>query len=224
MTARALVPELHLADVAAGSAMLRQTFGFLPDGEGRLRLGTQRLVLAQAEGAVGHGLIDHIALAVDDVEATMAAVRARGGRQDAGVTPDAPLFIPEFWEAGTRYVFFAGPEGARVELCARPGLTRAGLPGHDHIGVACRDFAAMRQFFLTLGLSEIAATVLERPGGNIPVSFLGLGSSVIELYAPPDLTDAARPPGFWRRLILEGADMPGLLAGPEGIEIVRQVV
>jgi hypothetical protein len=24
---------------------------------------------------------------------------------DGGVTPDGPLFIPEFWTAGTRYVF-----------------------------------------------------------------------------------------------------------------------
>ena len=202
--------------------MLRSVFGFQPDGSGRLRLGTQRIVLAEAKGPVGHGLIDHLALAVDDVDVAMAAALARGGRLDAGVTPEGPLLIPEFWEAGTRYVFFGGPEGARVELCARPGLTRAGLPGHDHIGVACRDFGTMRQFFLTLGLSEVASTVLDRPDGKTPVSFLGLGSTVVELYAPPGLPDAQRPPGFWRRLILEGADEVGPLAGPEGIEIYRQ--
>jgi catechol 2,3-dioxygenase-like lactoylglutathione lyase family enzyme len=222
VTARALTPELRLSDVAAGEAMLRTMFGFQADGPDALRLGTQRIVLRSDAGPIGHGLIDHLALAVDDVRAAMAAVQAKGGRFDSAVTPDGPLFIPEFWKEGTRYVFFAGPEGARIELCARPGLARAGLPGHDHIGIAARDFGDMRRFFLDLGLSEVAATVLERPGGNIPVSFLGLGASVVELYAPPGLADAPRPPGFWRRLILEGADEAGPLHGPEGIEILRR--
>lgn len=222
MTARALIPELRLSDVATGGAMMRKMFGFQEDGPDTLRLGTQRIVLGSDAGSMGHGLIDHLALAVDDVGAAMAAVQAKGGQLDSAVTPDGPLFIPEFWKEGTRYVFFAGPEGARIELCARPGLARAGLPGHDHIGIAARDFGDMRRFFLDLGLSEVAATVLERPGGNIPVSFLGLGASVVELYAPPGLADAPRPQGFWRRLILEGADEAGPLHGPEGIEILRR--
>ncbi len=222
MTARALIPELRLADISAGEAMLRDVFGFQPDGPQRLRLGTQRIVLAKAGGPLGHGLIDHVALAVDDTDVAMDAVLRHGGQLDPAVTPKGPLFIPEFWEAGTRYVFFKGPEGARVELCARQGLTRAGLPGHDHIGIACRNFPIMRGFFLALGLSEVFSTVLKRPDGAIPVSFLGLGSSVVELYAPPDLPEGPRPPGRWHRLILEGGDEAGPLHGPEGIEIVRQ--
>jgi catechol 2,3-dioxygenase-like lactoylglutathione lyase family enzyme len=222
VTARALIPELRLGEVAAGAVLLRTLFGFVADGPDGLRLGTQRIALGSDAETKGHGLIDHLALAVDDVESAVAAVQAKGGQLDSAVTPDGPLFIPEFWKEGTRYTFFAGPEGARIELCARPGLARAGLPGHDHIGIAVRDFAEMRRFFLDLGLSEIAATVLERPGGNIPVSFLGLGASVVELYAPPGLAAAPRPPGFWRRLILEGADETGPLHGPEGIEILRR--
>jgi catechol 2,3-dioxygenase-like lactoylglutathione lyase family enzyme len=222
VTARALIPELRLSDVAAGGAMLRAMFGFQADGADTLRLGTQRMVLAADAGPLGHGLIDHLALAVDDVGLAMAAVQAKGGQLDKAVTPDGPLFIPEFWKEGTRYVFFAGPEGARIELCARPGLFRAGLPGHDHIGIAVQDFGEMRRFLLDLGLTEIAATVLKRPGGDVPVSFLGLGDSVVELYAPPGLAAAPRPPGFWRRLILDGAEEAGPLHGPEGIEILRR--
>ena len=127
MTEPRIVPELCLADPAAGAAMLSQVFGFVPVGGGRMQLGSQVIELRHDPAGTGHGVIDHLALAVDDVEGALAGTQARGGRIDAAVTPDGPLFIPEFWEAGTRYVFLEGPEGARIELCARPGTARPRL-------------------------------------------------------------------------------------------------
>jgi catechol 2,3-dioxygenase-like lactoylglutathione lyase family enzyme len=217
----ALIPELCVSDVTGAEALLCEVFGFRSVAPGRLRLGGQVIEIVAADGPAGHGLIDHLALAVVDVDAALQACLARGGLL-AEVTPDGPMFIPEFWTAGVRYVFLDGPDGARLELCARPGVMRPGLPGHDHIGIACRDLPAMRHFFLSLGMEEVAATTLIRPEGEIPVCFLSLGATVVELYTPPGLSQATHVPGFWRRLVLEGGEGSGPLTGPEGLEILRR--
>jgi catechol 2,3-dioxygenase-like lactoylglutathione lyase family enzyme len=209
-----VIPELVLRDPAAGTAMLRHKLGFMPDGP-LLRLGSQRIALRQGASS-GHGPMDHLALAVDAVAPALAEVVTRGGRVDAAVTPDGPVLIPEFWDAGTEYVFVEGPEGARIELCARPGSTRPGLPGHDHIGIACRDLPGMRAFFLDLGLTEVAATVLRRDKGDVAVAFLSTGISLVELYAPPMPPAPADAP-FWRSLMLAG--LTEARQGPEGIAV-----
>jgi catechol 2,3-dioxygenase-like lactoylglutathione lyase family enzyme len=209
-----IVPELVLGDPVAGAAMLGRQLGFQPDGA-LLRLGSQRIALRQGQ-ATGHGPMDHLALAVDAVAPGLAAVVARGGRADAAVSPDGPVLIPEFWDAGTEYIFVEGPEGARIELCARPGSTRPGLPGHDHLGIACRDLAGMRAFFLDLGLTEIAATVLRRASGDVAVAFLSTGVSTVELYAPPLPPEPAAAP-VWRGLMLAG--LTEARQGPEGMMI-----
>lgn len=192
--------------------MLRHQLGFAPDGA-LLRLGSQRIALRQGASS-GHGPMDHLALAVDAVFPSLADVVARGGKVDAAVTPDGPLFIPEFWDAGTEYVFVEGPEGTRIELCARPGSTRPGLPGHDHLGIACRDLPGVRAFFLSLGLIEVAATVLRRATGDVAVAFLSTGVSTVELYAPQVPPEPAAAP-FWRSLMLAG--LTEERQGPEGI-------
>ena len=221
---QAFIPRLHVRDTAAAADQLTQVFGFSPNGgPDRLRLGDQRIELHQDESAAGQGRIDHLALAVDDLDAALAAALARGGMLDGDVTPDGPLFIPEFWTAGTRYVFLKGPEGARIELCARPGATRPGLPGHDHIGIPCSDLPAMAAFFRSLGCADIAATTLIRDGGNVSVAFLGLGTSVIELYCPPDRAAVSvAPRGHWRGLVLVGSGQMDQLEGPEGMVIDRR--
>lgn len=217
MTVARLVPELAVADPASATASLCGVFGFRSGaGEGRLHLGNQQVQLRQSGQPCGHGIIDHLALAVADVDAALAAMRQRGAVLDAAVTPDGPLFIPEFWDSGIRYVFLVGPEGARIELCARPGASGAGLPGHDHVGIACNDLAAMADFFRGLGFHDIASTTLIRAAGNVPVAFLSSGGSMVELYAPPGGTQAAGNP-LWRRLILEGSDRMEDVAGPEGV-------
>ena len=57
------------------------------------------------------GAIDHIALDVDDIEATLAAVKA------AGLTPmnDEIEFLP-FWEKGVRFFKVLGPNHEPVEF------------------------------------------------------------------------------------------------------------
>jgi hypothetical protein len=80
----AVIPELAVTDPDAARAMLAQVFGFVPDG-GMMRLGTQAVAVVTG-GAAGHGAIDHLAIAVPDVDAAAAAMIARGARRDPDVT------------------------------------------------------------------------------------------------------------------------------------------
>jgi len=73
MTAH-FIPRLCLRDPAAAAEQLAQVFGFRADGNpNRLRLGDQIIELHRDAAAAGHGRIDHLALAVDDVDAALAA-------------------------------------------------------------------------------------------------------------------------------------------------------
>ncbi|WRH61714.1 MAG: hypothetical protein RSE12_15245 [Fuscovulum sp.] len=217
-----LIPELAVTDMAAAAAMLRDVFGFSGD-EALLRLGDQAVALVAADSPAGHGRIDHLALAVRDVDAALASLIARGARLEA-TTPNGPREIAEFWGTGVRYVFLQGPEGARIELCARlGGPVRDGLPGHDHLGIPCTDLAATEAFFLGLGFAQMAANDLLRDDGVTRVRFLGLGASIVELYEPPalrgrvaDFAEAA----LWRGIRLEGSALvPGLRQGPDGLRV-----
>jgi len=220
--AQTIIPELAVTDPAAARAMLCATFGFTGAGD-LLTLGTQSIALLQASAAPAHGRIDHLALAVNDVDASLAALTARGARLDS-TTPDGPNEIPEFWEDGVRYVFLRGPEGARIELCARRSAApRDGLPGHDHIGIPCTDIAATAAFFAGLGLAPLAAVTLSREDGDTHVRFLGHGPHVVELYEPPHLrgTTGTNPQtALWHGLRLTGATGPrGALHGPDGLRV-----
>jgi catechol 2,3-dioxygenase-like lactoylglutathione lyase family enzyme len=217
-----LIPELAVTDIAAASSMLRNVFGFSGD-EALLRLGDQAVALVAADSPAGHGKIDHLALSVTDVDAALAAMLARGARLEA-TTPDGPREIAEFWGTGVRYVFLQGPEGARIELCARlGGPVRDGLPGHDHLGIPCTDLAVTEAFFLGLGFVSLAANDLVRGDGVTRVRFLGLGASVVELYEPPALRGRVAgfaEPALWRGIRLEGSALaPGLRQGPEGLRV-----
>ena len=218
----AIIPELAVRDLPAARAMLADVFGFSGNGD-LLTLGSQTLALVPAEGTPGHGKIDHLALAVADVPAALAACRARGARLEA-TTPDGPRQIAEFWDHGVEYVFLQGPEGARLEFCARLDTPAApGLPGHDHIGIPCTDIAATEAFFTDLGLVPVAAVDLYRPDGVTAVRFLRAGASVVELYAPPQLQGAAAPfaeNALWRGLRLTGTALPkGARLGPDGLRL-----
>ena len=76
MTDGALIPQLQTADPAAAERLLVDVFGFAPDGP-CLRLGSQRIALV-AGPQTGHGVIDHLALAVPDVALAAQALTARG--------------------------------------------------------------------------------------------------------------------------------------------------
>ena len=213
-----IIPELAVTDPAAARDMLAAIFGFTVAGD-IATLGTQSVAVVQATGTPSHGRIDHLALAVNDVDASLAALVARGARLEA-TTPDGPRDIAEFWESGVRYVFLTGPEGARIELCARRGAApRDGLPGHDHIGIPCTDIDATASFFRDLGLAPLAAVDLDRPDGITRVRFLGLGASVVELYQPP-APPAVAGNALWRGLRLSGATgAKGERSGPDGLRV-----
>ncbi|WP_210527068.1 VOC family protein [Rubellimicrobium arenae] len=216
---RALIPELVLRDPEAGAAQLEQVFGFRREGD-RMARGSQAVILAQGEPDGRHGRFDHLALSVPDVPAALEECLARGGRLSSA-TPDGPLHIPEFWQAGVDYVFIDGPEGAKVELLARRAPAPPAPWGHDHIGLSCAEFDPMRRFLVDLGLEERSRVTLERPEGPVEVSFLAWGDDVVELYCLPETR--ADPTlnagsGYWRRLRAEGIDGPR--HGPEGIEIL----
>ena len=206
-----LVPELVLRHPEAGIALLQRVFGFERQG-GLLHLGSQAICVTQAEAAGGHGRIDHIALAVPDIDAALLRMTGQGAALDAAVTPDGPQAIPEFWDAGIRYVYVSGPEGARIELCQRNAGAVAGI-GHDHIGIPCTDLAAMQAFFMAQGAAPLAAVDLIRGGATIPVRFLAFAGGVIELYAPPMADRPAQ--GLWSRLRVSGLGAD--LAGPDGL-------
>lgn len=217
-----IIPELRLRDPQAGADMLARVFGFA-QVDGVMVLGTQRIALVQGGDGIGHGGIDHLALAVADVPGALAALQARGAVLE-GTTPEGPGHIAEFWGGGIAYVFLCGPEGARIELASRlPVDGRAGLPGHDHIGIPCSDIAASERFFAGLGFGLLSSVSLSRADGVTEVRFLGAGSSVVELYEPPALRGqgpAYPAESFWQGLRLLGTDLPkGSLTGPDGLRL-----
>lgn len=213
-----IIPELAVTDPAAARAQLQDVFGFTASGD-LMTLGSQSLAVIAATGTPSHGRIDHLALAVNDVDAMLATLLARGARLES-TTPDGPREIPEFWTGGVRYVFLQGPEGARIELCARRDAgARADLPGHDHIGIPCTDIAATEAFFRDAGLSPLAAVDLDRPDGVTKVRFLSLGHSVVELYQPP-APPAVAANALWPGLRLIGAEgAKGKTTAPDGLRV-----
>ncbi|OYU19620.1 MAG: hypothetical protein CFE34_04340 [Rhodobacteraceae bacterium PARR1] len=214
-----IVPELAVQDLAGAEKLLRDVFGFARDGD-LLRLNDQRIALVQADGPRGHGGIDHLALAVNDTDAALAGFLAHGAVLEE-TTPDGPKEIAEFWAHGVRYAFLQGPEGARIELCAKRGTAAAPhRPGHDHIGIPCTDIAASAAFFTDLGAKPVAAFDLIRAEGTIAVRFLSAGQSVIELYAPPghDAASLSAAP-LWRGLRVLGTGRSATLTGPDGLHV-----
>lgn len=227
-----IVPELSVASLPEAVAELAR-FGFRArDTAGtRLERGDQviELVLAGPGPQGRHGVIDHLALKTQDVDAAGRAVLELGGFVDPSVTPDGPLEIAEFWGLGVRYQFFRGPGGARLELCALRGghaAVGAGLAdliqGHDHVGIACRDIAASVGFYQRLGLELVHAVDLERPAGRTEVRFLRRGGQTVELYSAPERRSGLLTlpgQGLWRGLRFEGLGRQGQLSGPDGEQV-----
>jgi len=57
------------------------------------------------------GPIDHIAMDVDDIDAAMANLKAKGIKFET----DEPLFLSTMF-SGVKYAFFRGPDGEHLEL------------------------------------------------------------------------------------------------------------
>jgi catechol 2,3-dioxygenase-like lactoylglutathione lyase family enzyme len=205
-----VIPVLSVPDPDAASQILTGVFGFVPEG-GLLRLGDQAVAVV-AGPALGHGCIDHLALAVPDLAIAARAMEDRGARPDPEVTPDGPVEIAEFW-GGVRYLFLQGPGGARFEFIETPSAPHG--PGHDHIGIPCSDIAASAAFLSSQGATPRAAFTLHRPDGITEVRFLALQGALLELYQPPRPAVPATQ-GPWRRLRITGA-RPA--TGPDGLTI-----
>ena len=220
-----IVPELAVTSVAAAVARLAAEFGFAAQGT-RLTRGDQVIALVPGQPGRGHGMIDHVALKAVDTDAAAAAALRRGAVIDRAVTPDGPVDIAAFWENGVRYQFFEGPEGARLEFCARRGITLdrgvgldAALPGHDHIGLCCRDIDASVQFYQALGFDLAFATILTPAEGPLPVRFMARQGQMLELYSPAARRSGAMvlpARGHWQGLRLEGSGRSADLQGPDG--------
>ena len=207
-----LVPELTVVDPDS-AALALAAFGFAADG-GLWRLGDQAIRLVRGQHQ-GHGRIDHIALSVPDMDTVLARLMTQGIALDAGVTPNGPELIPEFWDNGLRFVYLSGPETARIELCQR--LTGAAPAiGQDHVGIPCDDLDAVQRFFQAQGATPIAAVDLIRPEGTIPVRFLTYQGGVIELYQPA-ARRAVSGHGLWSRLLV--GDLAAEVHGPEGLTL-----
>jgi lactoylglutathione lyase len=58
------------------------------------------------------GPVEHISLAVDDIDAMISKLRAKGIEFET----KEPIFLPLISEKGLRYINFRGPDGAHIEL------------------------------------------------------------------------------------------------------------
>ena len=116
--------HLRSRDAVAAAAFYIETLGARELGRDgtpvisrvTIDLGGLRLFIEQAPETTSpaarppHLGIEHIGLAVEDIDATMAELKARGARIVSGVTDVRP---------GLRVIFIDGPDGVRIELLQR---------------------------------------------------------------------------------------------------------
>jgi catechol 2,3-dioxygenase-like lactoylglutathione lyase family enzyme len=88
--------------------LLDETLVFLAAGQGWVEL------IDDQRGPRADGVVDHLALRVDDLDTLLPRLRAAHVR----LLDDAPLDVPAI---SARIVFVLGPDGERVELIERPG-------------------------------------------------------------------------------------------------------
>ncbi len=59
-----------------------------------------------------HGIVDHIAIEVQNIEALVAELKAKGIAMESEKIGAMPSFFPN----GSKNIFFRGPAGERIEL------------------------------------------------------------------------------------------------------------
>jgi catechol 2,3-dioxygenase-like lactoylglutathione lyase family enzyme len=112
---------VHVANLERSIVFYRDVFG-LPLAE-RLTLGTEQLaflraadsrieLIADGMTSRGTGVVDHLALEVNDLDAWGPRLRELGVR----VLDAAPVDVPQL---GARILFCLGPDGERIELFER---------------------------------------------------------------------------------------------------------
>jgi lactoylglutathione lyase len=109
---------LYVASLARSIAFYHAVFGlevaerlsFGHEEIAFLKLGTARLELIEgAAAARPTGVVDHVAFEVDDLEATLEELRARG----VHLIDATPIAVAGL---GARIAFCQGPDGERIEL------------------------------------------------------------------------------------------------------------
>jgi lactoylglutathione lyase len=109
---------LYVASLARSIAFYRDVFGldvaerlsFGGEELAFLKLGTARLELIESSAAGRPtGVVDHVAFEVDDLEAMLELLRARG----VTLIDTTAIAVPGL---GARIAFCQGPDGERIEL------------------------------------------------------------------------------------------------------------
>ena len=83
-------PHVRLAFMSAGTCLIE--------------------LIEQKDNQRSAGVVDHVAMEVDDVEAAVARANANGINIDASKIASVPIM------GGIRHVFFAGPDDERLEF------------------------------------------------------------------------------------------------------------
>ena len=192
-----MTPVLATHDPAAACRMLADQFGFMQVSPGLMTFGTAMVAVVPAT-ALPENLIalpvDHVAFAVDDADAVYRRFSAAGGQIDPAFTPGGPRDIAQFWDHGVRFVFFAGPEGAAFEFCAKNRVKGPVDVGHSHFGIRSANLDLTQADLARFGAKLIARHLLPAAPYPVDVRFVQAGPDVFELF---DEAPAASPkPGL----------------------------
>ena len=223
-----VVVQLQCQDVRQAAWELVDRFGFkeergylsvrdLDAGTAHLRLRRLDQVIELIKAPVGrelhHGAIDHLALATRNVGSAVAALRAKWGRLDPGVTPDGPMKFDNFGPFSANFAFVFGPDEARIEFCNLQGNALGALPqplvnvgGHHHFGVRCRRLPETTEFYRQFGFEERTDFVIPLPEGAVEICFMEREGYLLEVASTPDFRDrevVAPDCARWSRLIIE---------------------
>lgn len=177
------IPELGVVlvtrDVDAARDFYRDVLDFTEAGAGALRVGGHRVELREVPHAPRRaaGIYDAVGLRVlavfvDDLDAVIARVRARGRR-----IADAS------WLPGRLRVTFAkDADGNLLELLGLPEPAGGGLVNRLQLGLTVRDIATSRRFYgEVLGLPE--QPPIEIGDGHVRYTFHA-GTTAIKFWSP----------------------------------------
>ena len=133
----------------------------------------------------GHGHIDHLTIAVSDIEQALREALHKGAELEA-FTSDGPVLLESFWSAGVKYVMLKGPMGEKVELNQRldpdPSRWDERLGGWGHLGIPVTDMEKSKEFYRQFGFKQIMDAEIPGDDGTIKAIMIQKDDFIIELY------------------------------------------